>query len=163
MKKTLIFGLIVAIGLSTGIAQAQTATTSLTANAAGAVSTPTIEAPLTLTQRKTKAETDLRALETQFRLFTTRTQLTIDRLTSKEVDTVAAQAELTAAITSLNTAKTNLDLFAAIIVTDDMREDAVEKTGLKASLIKIQDNLKEARTHLIQSLTILKTTVTLTQ
>jgi hypothetical protein len=165
MKKTLIFGLIVAIGLSTAIAQAQTVTTSLTANAASAVSAPTlaVEAPLTLTERKTKAETDLRALETQFRLFTTRTQLTIDRLGTKGVDTEAAQTELTSAITSLNTAKANLDLFAKIVVTDDMNEEAIEKTGLKASLTKIQDNLKEARTHLIQSLTTLKATVTLTQ
>lgn len=165
MKKTLIFGLIAALALSTAVAQAQTATTSLTANAAGAVSTPTpvVETPLTLTERKTKAETDLRALETQFRLFTTRTQLTIDRLGTKGVDTETAQTELTAAVTSLNSAKVNLDLFAAIVVTDDMKEDVVEKTGLKASLTKIQDNLKEARTHLIQSLTTLKATVTLSQ
>lgn len=165
MKKTLIFGLIVALALSTAVAQAQTATTNLTANAAGAVSTPipVVEAPLTLTSRKTKAETDLRVLETQFRLFATRTQLTIDRLTIKGVDTTAAQTELAASLTALNLAKTNLDLFAKIVVTDDMSEEAIDKSGLKASLTKIQDNLKEARAHLIQSLTTLKATVTLTQ
>lgn len=164
MKKTLIFGLILATALSTAIAQAQT-TTDLSANASGAVvaPAPVAEAPLTLTERKTKAETDLRALETQFRLFATRTQLTIDRLTLKGVDTVASQTELTASVTALNTAKANLDLFAKITITDDMSEEAVEKTGLKTSLVKIQDSLKEARIHLIQSLTTLKATVTLSQ
>jgi hypothetical protein len=160
MKKTLIFGIIVGFALSLAPAHAQIAT-DLTASATGSV--VATEAPLTLTARKTKAETELRALESQFRLFVTRTQLTIDRLATKGVDTTSAQTQLSSSLTALNTAKTDLEFFATIIVTDDMDEKAIEKSGLKPALVNIQDSLKVARTHLIESLTTLKTNVSLTQ
>lgn len=120
------------------------------------------EKPLSITERKTKAYTDLSLLETQFRLFATRTQLTIDRLNTKDVNTIAAQKELTLSITSLDIAKKELDTFTAIKVSDDMSDEALEKAGIKTSLIKIQDNLKEARIHLIQSLVELKSSVHIT-
>ena len=161
MKKALIFALIFAFSAS--IAHAQVSSTDLTATATtGTPVQQTPEIPLTLTQKKVKAETDLRTLESQFRLFVSRTQLTIDRLTTKGVDTTKAQAELTAALTALNTTKANLDLFTTIVISDDMDEKAVEKSGLKPALVSIQESLKIARTHLIQSLAELKTSVTLT-
>jgi hypothetical protein len=101
-------------------------------------------------------------VEAKFRLFVSRTQITIDRLAAKGVDTKAAQTELDASLASLDTSKTNLDLFAKISLTDDMTDEQVEKAGVKAALTKIQDALKEARAHLITSLTELKTGVTLT-
>lgn len=120
------------------------------------------EKPLTLTEKKAKAEGELRALEAQFRLFIGRTQVTIDRLSTKDIDTTKAQVELTAALADVDAAKASLDLFAKIAISDDMTEEQVEKSGIKPALIKIQDTLKSARTHLIESLTLLKSSVTLT-
>ena len=162
MKKALIFALLFA--LATTSTHAQVSSSDLTATAGTAVETPspTPEAPLTLTARKTKTEADLRALESQFRLFVIRTQLTIDRLATKDIDTTSAQSELTASLAALNAAKTDLDLLTTIIITDDMDEKTLEKTGLKPTILNIQDSLKLARTHLIQSLSVLKSSVTLT-
>lgn len=163
MKKGLQFTTYIALALilMSGFAHAQTSTvttgdTAIPGEVAG-VST-TADAPMTLTARKAAAETSLRTLQTQFALFATRTQLTIDRLTTKGVDTTTAQAALTTAGTSLTTAKTELDLFAQIVITDE----TTDTTALKASLTKIQTSLAEARTHLIESLTLLKTSVSLT-
>jgi|GEM_PF-4784935 len=161
MKKTFLYTLmcIALFPLSTTIA-AEVATADLTASA-----TPIVlatEKPLTLSEKKTKADTELRALEGKFRIFTTRTQLTIDRLTTKGVDTSTAQTALSLSVAALNTAKTNLDALTKTIITDDMKEDAVERITIKTTLTTIQKSLKESRTYLIQSLTTLKTNVALT-
>lgn len=126
-----------------------------------AVETPV--APLTLTEKKAKAETDLRAIHAQFSLFVTRTQAAIDRLASKDIDTAKAQTELTAAKASLDAAKANLDLFALIIITDETPDlkSQPDTSEIKTTLKKIQDNLKSARTHLIESLITLKATITI--
>lgn len=162
MKKTLIFILIAALVIPTGTSVAQVTGSDLAASATSSTSVALPEKPLTLPEKKAKAETDLRAVEAKFRLFVSRTQITIDRLAAKGVDTKAAQTELDASLASLDTSKTNLDLFAKISLTDDMTDEQVEKAGVKAALTKIQDALKEARAHLITSLTELKTGVTLT-
>jgi len=161
MKKTFLYTLmcIALFPLSTTIA-AEVATADLTASA-----TPIVlatEKPLTLSEKKTKADTELRALEGKFRIFTTRTQLTIDRLTTKGVDTSTAQTALSLSVAALNTVKTNLDALTKTIITDDMKEDAVERITIKTTLTTIQKSLKESRTYLIQSLTTLKTNVALT-
>lgn len=162
MKKTLIFILIAALVIPTGTSFAQVTGSDLAASATSSTSVALPEKPLTLSEKKVKAEADLRAVEAKFRLFVSRTQITIDRLAAKGVDTKAAQTELDASLASLDTSKTNLDLLSKILISDDMTEEQIEKSGIKGALIKIQDNLKEARTHLIASLTELKTNVTLT-
>ncbi len=138
--------------------KASTPTTKATLQATA--TTTTSSAPETVATRKAHAETSLRALQAQFGLFITRTQATIDRLTLKGVDTTKAQASLTASKTSLDSATANLDLFAKIEVTDETSE--ADTSDLKVALKKIEDALKETRAHLIQSLTELKTSVSLT-
>lgn len=162
MKKTLSFALIFILMTPMAVSYAQVTSTDLAASATTSTPTTAPEKPLTLTEKKVKAGADLAALEAKFRLFATRTKVTIDRLTVKGVDTKAAETELDQSLASLDTAKTNLDLFAKISLTDDMTDEQVEKAGVKAALTKIQDALKEARTHLIASLTELKTGVSLT-
>lgn len=168
MKKTLTFAFILVLMTPMWAAFAQISGTDLAASATTPTGTTTVTTPatptkpLTLTEKKLQAQTDLAALEAQFRLFVTRTQLTVDRLATKGIDTGTAQTELSLALTALNTARTNLELFAQIVVTDDMNDAAVDKAGIKPALVTIQDNLKQARAHLIESLTTLKTSVTLT-
>ncbi len=116
--------------------------------------TPIVE-PLTV--RKATAEKNLRAIQAQFALFATRTQSTIDRLRAKNIDTTKAQAELALTNTALGLSQTNLDLFAKIVVTDDTPE--TDTAELKLTLTKIEESLKEARAHLINSLTELKASV----
>ena len=165
MKKSLSLALILALTLTYTVGAAETAgivagatTPSMTQAAPTPVEAP-VEQPLTLTAKKLKAETDLRYIHTQFSLFVVRTQATIDRLTTKGVDTTAAQTALTASTAELNKAKTSLDLFAGILIADDMTEEQVAKTELKSTLTQIQTSLTTARTHLIESLTALRSAV----
>lgn len=164
MKKALVFTTYMAIALLVAgtLAHAETATTSSATVGVVAGATTIEVTPTTLTERKAAADKELTALEAQFRLFATRTQITIDRLTIKGVDTKPAQIELTKAVGSLDTAKANLDLFAKIAITDDMTEEAIAKTELKPTLTKIQDSLKDAREQLIQSLSALKASLSVT-
>ena len=113
--------------------------------------------PTTITARKKAAETSLTSLYTQFSLFVSRTKLAIDRLTAKGVDTKAAGLELGAASASLLEAKTNLDLLAVMPATDTMTEK--ETLPIKTNLNTIETNLADARAHLIESLTVLKTSI----
>lgn len=163
MKKKLILSILAAIAVvfPLGAVHAQTEGVVLGATSSASqavVTTPKPDAPVEpLTIRKQKAETSLRAIHGQFALFATRTQLAIDRLATKGIDVTTAQTELTATTTVLATTKTDLDLFATITVTDDMSEkDTVQ---VKVLLKKIEDGLKDARTHLINSLTALKASV----
>ncbi len=156
---------IIALTLSYTIAHAETgivagASTS-TKPVVAPTTTTTVLLPNTLTARKAAAEAGLRDTHAQFALFVTRTQLTIDRLQAKDIDTTTATKELAESLASLDAAKTNLDLFAKIVVSDDMTDQAIAKTPLKSTLTLIQDDLKNARAHLIASLTALKTTVSL--
>ncbi len=121
--------------------------------------TPPAEQVLTLTQKKAKADTDLRAIHAQLGLFTARTQIAIDRLSVKDIDTLTAQEKLTLSIASLDLAKTNLDLFSAVVVTNDADENQIAE--LKLMLKTIEDSLKEARANLIESLTTLKIAVSI--
>lgn len=166
MKKTLSLALILALSLTYTVGAAETAGTvagASTVSVAEAAPTPApvVDTPLTLTAKKLKAETDLRAIYAQFNLFTLRTQATIDRLSTKGIDTTTAQTALTTSTGELAKAKTALDLFTTIAITDDMTEDQVLATGLKMTLAQIQASLTIARTHLIESLTALRSAVSI--
>jgi hypothetical protein len=165
MKKSLSLALILALCFTYTVGAAETvgtvagATTTSVAEAASTPVQPPVEQPLTLTAKKLKAETDLKSIHAQFSLFVIRTQATIDRLGTKGVDTNAAQTALTATTTALLEAKTKLDFLSTIVITDDMTDEAVSKTDLKPTLLSIQESLASARTHLIESLTILRSAV----
>ena len=158
MKKSVYISIIVLVlGLSTAFAHAETPV-AVAAPAPIQQEPPKADPVVeTLTTRKQKAEIGLRAIQTQFSSFTTRTQVAIDRLNAKKIDTVTAQTELTLATASLATAKTELDAFEKVVITDDADEKTTDE--LKTSLKKIEDSLKETRTHLIASLTALKASV----
>ncbi len=165
MKKGLNLTLfaILALALPYTVAQAETTAVAgqvtVAAPAKPVVATEaTPVAPETISEKKVAAEKNLKAIQAQFSLFATRTQAAIDRLTLKKVDTTKAQAELALTNTSLGLTKTNLDLLAKVTVTDDM----TDTTELKAALKTVEDNLKDARTHLINSLTELKAAVATT-
>ena len=162
MKKAFNFAIfaIIALALPYTLASAETDVAGQVTVVAPATPVATtdetlaVEQPLTV--RKAAAEKNLRAIHAQFAVFATRTQAAIDRLTVKNIDTTKAQAALTLSTDSLALAKTNLDLFTALMVTDDKDQDTTE---LKASLKTIEENLKSARTHLIESLTELKAAI----
>jgi hypothetical protein len=166
MKKSFSYSLfaLIALVLPLSVARAQTPVFAepiapvQTEKPAVPAETPVVES---LSVRKSKAETDLRAIQAQFSLFTTRTQVTIDRLNVKNITTTKAQAELTTSTALLTEAKTNLDLLAAITIADDSSEKTTEQTTLeiKNTLKKIETNLKDARSHLVESLTLLKASV----
>lgn len=123
-------------------------------------STKTPEAiEISLTERKLKAETDLKNLHIQLTSFTTRTQLAIDRLVVKDIDVMGAQNELSASIASLLEAKNNLDSLSLIQIIDDASESEVVE--LKNLLAKIEENLINARLSLINSLNELKVAVSI--
>lgn len=164
MKKGLNLTLfaILALALPYTVAQAETTAVAgqvtVAAPAKPAVAAETPVTPETITEKKAAAEKNLQAIAAQFTLFASRTQIAIDRLTLKKVDTTKAQAELALTNTSLGLTKTNLDLLAKVTVTDDM----TDTTELKAVLKTVEDNLKDARAHLISSLTELKAAVATT-
>ncbi len=164
MKKPFIYIgiLVLALAIPSGVLRAEknavyadieTKPASVTATAETPV---TPAAPLTLAERKLAAETTLRDIASKLTLFTTRTQVALDRLASKGIDTSAAQVELTATSNSLSLATTNLDLFAGFMIVE-----GTDTTLLKDSLKIIEINLADARTHLIASLVALKVAVSI--
>lgn len=110
-----------------------------------------ISADAPLAERKVAAETILRDIAEKLTTFTTRTQVALDRLTAKGIDTAGAQVELTTTATALALAKTNLDLFTALKV-----KEGDDTTPIKDALKTIETNLTDARTHLIAALVALK-------
>ncbi len=102
------------------------------------------------------------ALTEQFTVFTTRAKATIDQLSAKEVDTTIAEAELYKAMTSLDTAKANLALVSTPVPPVDAAVDqdippittvAVDDIpDVKMTIQKVQANLQNVRTHVINSL-----------
>jgi hypothetical protein len=111
-----------------------------------------------LSVRKQRVELQLRDILAQLTLIHARTQLAVDRLTEKDIDTLRAQEELTAASISLSEAKLNIDAFSKIIVVDDKADKALT-TILKEAVKKSEDSLKATRDALIQSLAHLKATL----
>lgn len=157
MKKTFIsIGIIVlALGLSfEAVSAAETATVTESSTPIENGSVLGVAADATIAERKAAAEVQLRDIAEKLSLFATRTQLALDRLTSKGIDTAPAQVELTATMTTLGLAKTNLDLFTKLTVVE-----GADTTPLKDALKGIETNLTDARTHLIDALTALKTAV----
>lgn len=115
---------------------------------------------LPLAQRRDAVAAQLLDLTTKFSTYATRTQLTIDRLTAKSINTGKAQDELTLSVNGLAAAKLSLDTLTKIEVPDTNQDKAVVE--IKDSVKKIQDQLKDARTHLINALTSVKVAVTAT-
>jgi hypothetical protein len=111
-----------------------------------------------LSVRKQRVELQLRDILAQLTLIHARTQLAVDRLTEKDIDTLRAQEELTAASISLNEAKINIDAFAKITVADDKADKALTNV-LREAVKKSEDSLKATRDALIQSLAHLKATL----
>jgi hypothetical protein len=111
-----------------------------------------------LSVRKQRVETQLRDILAQLILIHTRTQLAVDRLTEKDMDTLRAQEQLTLANTYLTEAKLNIDAFSKIAVIDD-KTDKVLTATLRDAVKKSEDSLKATRDALIQSLAHLKATL----
>ncbi len=164
MNRKLVYILIALLALGSPLAASAETTKATPVAVAAPAPTETApqadmaSVPMTLIQRKAFLEKNLRAVQAQFALLITRTQLTIDRLTAKGVDTTKATTELTLATTALDATKKNIELFAALVVTDDQKDT----TELKKSLETLEENLKQVRTHLIESLTTLKSSVSST-
>lgn len=116
-----------------------------------------VSADAPLPERKAAAEEVLRDIAEKLSLFATRTQVALDRLTVKGVDTTQAQVELATTTTALSLAKTNLDLFATLNV-----KEGDDTTPIKDALKTIETNLTDARTHLIAALVALKASVLVT-
>lgn len=161
MKKTLIsIGIaVLALGIPFGIVRAvetPVSTSSTEQKPAENGIVLGLSADATVAERKLAAETQLRDIADKLGLFASRTQLALNRLASKGIDTVPAQTELTATMTTLATAKTNLDLFTKLTITED-----ADTTPLKEALKTIETNLADTRTHLINALTALKAAVSI--
>jgi len=112
-----------------------------------------VEQP-SLLVRKQKTSADLRLVISKMNLYVARTQSAIDLLSKKDIDLTDAEDNLTSTSKFLLEAKTNLDKFSKIQISEE--NPTKSEAGMKYVLKKIEDNLKDARTHLLQSLSDLK-------
>jgi len=110
-------------------------------------------APLTV--RKQYVETNLRTLLGTLNSMYTRVQVASNRLRTNGIDTAVSDTKLALAQTALMNAKVNLDLFAAVPV--DTKPATV--TTLRAHAKASEDNLKDARTAIIESISTLQLTL----
>jgi hypothetical protein len=113
-----------------------------------------------LSVRKAYVEGQLGVLLTQLTTIYTRTQIAVDRLEDKNIDTKASQADLVKANTALNSARTKIDVFSQIEVSDtDKTKEAQVSATLKQAVQEIESDLQSARQSLITSLANLKAAV----
>lgn len=116
-----------------------------------------------LQARKDIAEKDFKSVALQLSVFVTRTQAALDRISTKSIDTGATQDELSLANDSLIEAKANLSVFSKVVVPADSGEKTDKASlELKASAKKTEDSLKEAKTHIINAISILKDALNIT-
>ncbi len=152
---------LLAVPTAFGYAQAAPAVINANTHAKPVVSAAAPdETLLPLGTRRDNVVLQLTDINTRLTTFTARTQLALDRLAQKNIGTGKAQAELTIATNDLASAKLALDALAKIEIPEENQEKVTLE--IKASVQKIQDQLKDARAHLITTLSILKTTLTAT-
>ena len=151
------FSLIV---LPTAFGHAQAVTATTTTNTV--VSTPSVvdETLIPLGTRRDTVVLQLRDINARLAVFGTRTQVALDRLADKGIATGNAQSELTLSTNGLAAAKLSLDALSTIVIPEtDQDKTSAE---IKASVIAIQTQLKDARTHLINALASVKSSLALT-
>ena len=139
------------VGFST-ISYAQAPKTPVVAPAPTLFDT-TANAPLSA--RKQFVDTNLRDLLSRLSAIHTRVQIASARLGTNGIDTASANLALSTAQTALTTAKTHLDTFTATPVDEKPATVLTLRTQAKLA----EDNLKIARTSIIQSLDTLKITL----
>lgn len=164
MKKTSIYMAILLAVLVPSLSFAQNAAVFGTKDEVKAGETATTPAEIKdspLSAKKLYVETQLKNLLSQLGTISTRTQAAIDRLSDKNIDTTAAQAQLDKAGVALTNAKISIDAFSAIQVIDttDKAKTAALTASLKEAVKKAEDNLKISRDALIQSLSLLKVSI----
>ncbi len=144
-----------------GHAQAATATINANIHAKPVVSTTSSDETLVpLATRRDNVVLQLNDINTRLTTLTARTQLALDRLAQKNIGTGKAQAELTIATSDLASTKLALEALAKIEILEGNQEKVTLE--IKDSVKKIQDQLKDARTHLISTLSTLKIVLTAT-
>jgi Na+/phosphate symporter len=121
------------------------------------VSTEDVVVQPTLAERKQKAGADLRLVISKMNLYVVRTQTAVDRLSEKDIDLSDIESNLTATSKLLIDAKVNLEKFSKIQISETNPDKS--EIELKSALKKVEDNLKDARAHLLQSLADLKSKV----
>ena len=141
---------------ATPVAPTQTTETKLQESTTAVSADTTI--PLTV--RKQNVEKGLLELMTRLAGFSDRTEVALDRLSTKGVDTTKAASELTATNNDLREAKENFTILTTMTIADDAESQKVFQ--LKELVKKIETNLRDARTHLINALTELKSAVDIT-
>jgi hypothetical protein len=151
---------LIAVPTAFGHAQALGVKTKGALQAKAVVSTPVIDDTLIpLATRRDTVVLQLRDINARLAVFGTRTQVALDRLADKGIATGKAQSELTLSTNGLAAAKLSLDALSAIVIPDtDQDKTSVD---IKASVIAIQTQLKDARTHLITALTSVKASLAL--
>lgn len=125
-----------------------------------------------LADRKTKAESDLAKIKEDFDTLIVRTQATINRLSTKGVVTDKSQASLLLATQSQEKAKVDLKNLISLSVNEagdislknkeGAKQQTAKVTEIKNAFKKVQDDLKNTRSLLIESLTELKASVAVT-
>ena len=110
-----------------------------------------------LTIRKQNVEKGLSDLMDRLNGFSERTQTALDRLSTKGIDTAKASNELVLTNMNLREARENFAILTTITITDDAESQKVFQ--LKELVKKIEGDLRDASTHLINSLTELKSAV----
>ncbi|MBY0328887.1 hypothetical protein K2Q02_02230 [Patescibacteria group bacterium] len=110
-------------------------------------------APLSV--RKQLVDTNLRDLLVRLDTILTRVEVASARLQNNGINTTPADSALITAKTALVTAKTQLDIFSATVVD----EKPATVITLRSHAKSAEDNLKLARTSIIESLATLKITL----
>ncbi len=110
----------------------------------------------TVSERKIRVDAELRDLLTRLGTAYARIQTTLTQVRDKNISLEITQTELTLAGVALQTAKADIDAFSKIALTEGT-QSASTTLALRTSAQKSEDSLKAARTHLIASITALKT------
>lgn len=109
----------------------------------------------TLAGRKQFVETSLRDLYTKLSTLHTRVQIATTRLGNNGIDIARANTSLATAQVALFNAKISLDTFTAVVVDEKPATVLTLRTQAKNA----EDNLKVARTAIIESLSTLQLTL----
>lgn len=145
LRNILIFGLVF---LAPAVSMAQSATIPVDTSSKEEVVKPT------LAEKKQKILTDFKLNISKMNLYVARTQTTVDRLGEKGIDLDEVENHLTSTSKSLIDAKVNLEKLVKVKISEENPEKS--EAELKSSTKKVDDNIKEAKGHLIEALLKLK-------